>query len=113
MTSLLLLRTLPLLRNGFLNHRHQVGIVAGGILSHRRRLLCSLADRPQFYENNDSVSPVEGSGAAAMNVTSPVVDNSWRYEDPDYRKWKNLEAEILRDIEPISLLAKEILHSDR
>lgn len=109
MTSLLLLRTLPLLRNGFINHRHQVGIVASGCLSQRRRLLCSLADRPQFYEDD---STAERSGGA-MNTTSPVVDNSWRFEDPDYRKWKNLEAEILRDIEPIALLAKEVLHSDR
>lgn len=109
MTSLLLLRTLPLLRNGLINHRHQVGIAAAGLLSHRRRLLCSLADKPQLCEDD---SPTERSGAA-MNTTSPVGDNSWRFEDPDYRKWKNLEAEILRDIEPISLLAKEILHSDR
>ncbi|KFK33996.1 hypothetical protein AALP_AA5G088200 [Arabis alpina] len=108
MTSLLLLRTLPLLRNCFLNHRHQVSIAAAGFLSHRRRLWCSLADKPQFLEDD---SRAEGS-AAAMNST-PLVDDDWRFEDPDYRKWKNLEAEILRDIEPIALLAKDILHSDR
>ncbi|VVB04618.1 unnamed protein product [Arabis nemorensis] len=108
MTSLLLLRTLPLLHNGFLNHRHQIRIAAAGFLSHRRRLWCSLADKPQFREDD---SPAEGS-ATAMNST-PLVDDNWRLEDPDYRKWKNLEAEILRDIEPIALLAKDILHSDR
>ncbi|ESQ37313.1 hypothetical protein EUTSA_v10002669mg [Eutrema salsugineum] len=108
MTSLLLLRTLPLLRNGFLNHRHQVSIAAAGFLSHRRRLWCALADKPQFQGDD---SRAEAS-AAAMKSPSPV-DDSWRYEDPDYRKWKNLEAEILRDIEPIALLAKDILHSDR
>ncbi|CAA7036716.1 unnamed protein product [Microthlaspi erraticum] len=108
MTSLLLLRTLPLLRNGFLNHRHQVCVAAAGFLSHRRRLWCSLADKPQLREDD---SPGEGS-AAAMNF-KPPVDESWRYEDPDYRKWKNLETEILQDIEPIVLLAKDILHSDR
>uniref|UniRef100_A0A1J3I6G6 Protein DCL, chloroplastic n=1 Tax=Noccaea caerulescens TaxID=107243 RepID=A0A1J3I6G6_NOCCA len=108
MTSLLLLRTLPLLRNGFLSNRHQVSFAAAGFLSHRRRLWCSLADKPQLREDD---SPAEGS-AAAMNL-KPLVDDSWRYEDPDYRKWKNLEAEILRDIEPTSLLAKDILHSDR
>lgn len=108
MTSLLLLRTIPLLRNGFLNQRHQVSIAAAGFLSHRRRLLCSLADKPQFREDD---SPAEGS-SATMNST-PLVGDNWRFEDPDYRKWKNLEAEILRDIEPIALLAKDILHSDR
>ncbi|KAF2579006.1 protein DCL, chloroplastic isoform X2 [Brassica napus] len=104
MTSLLLLRTLPLLRNGFLNYRHQFSIASAGFHSHRRRLLCSLADKPQFRED-DSPMP-------AMSSTAPVDDN-WRYEDPDYRKWKNLEAEILGDIEPIALLAKDVLHSDR
>ncbi|CAH2065174.1 unnamed protein product [Thlaspi arvense] len=108
MTSLLLLRTLPLLRNGFLNHRHQVGIAAAGFLSHRRRLLCSLADKPRLQGDE---SRAEGS-ATKMN-SPPPVDDSWRFEDPDYRKWKNLEAEILRDIEPVALLAKDILHSDR
>ncbi|KAL8230934.1 hypothetical protein R6Q57_000712 [Mikania cordata] len=33
--------------------------------------------------------------------------------DPDYRKWKDKEAEILLDIDPITLLIKDILHSDR
>lgn len=36
-----------------------------------------------------------------------------RWDDPDYCKWKDKEGEILRDVEPIVLLAKEILHSDR
>ncbi|KAG2327986.1 hypothetical protein Bca4012_037024 [Brassica carinata] len=106
MTSLLLLRTLPLLRNGFLN-QFSIASSAGVLLSRRRRLLCSLADKPQFREDGSPVPP-------AMNsTTAPVVDDNWRYEDPDYRKWKNLEAEILADIEPIALLAKDILHSDR
>ncbi|KAF8094122.1 hypothetical protein N665_0369s0006 [Sinapis alba] len=109
MTSLLLLRTLPLLRNGFLSHRHQVSNAAAGFLSHRQRVLCSLAEKPQFREDD---SPGDGSATAAINST-PSVDDSWRFEDPDYRKWKNLEAEILIDIEPIALLAKDILHSDR
>lgn len=36
-----------------------------------------------------------------------------RLDDPNYRKWKIKEAEILRDIEPIIYLTKDILHSDR
>lgn len=109
MPSLLLPRTLPLLRNGFLNRRHHQFSIASSsacFLSRRRRLLsCSLADKPQFREEDDS--PVK------VNSTAPVDDENWRYEDPDYRKWKNLEAEILGDVEPIALLAKDILHSDR
>ncbi|CAG7869951.1 unnamed protein product, partial [Brassica rapa] len=35
MTSLHLLRTLPLLYNGFLSHRHQINIAAVWFLSHR------------------------------------------------------------------------------
>lgn len=36
-----------------------------------------------------------------------------RIDDPDYRKWKDKEEEILKDIEPITLLVKEIIHSSR
>lgn len=36
-----------------------------------------------------------------------------RFDDPDYRVWKDSEEEILREIEPITLLAKDILHSKR
>ncbi|KAF9621911.1 hypothetical protein IFM89_029131 [Coptis chinensis] len=38
----------------------------------------------------------------------PHEDNS-----PEYRQWKDREAEILQDIEPIVSLAKQILHTDR
>lgn len=34
-------------------------------------------------------------------------------DDLNYRKWKDKEDEILRDIQPITFLAKDILHSDR
>ncbi|XP_028793661.1 protein DCL homolog, chloroplastic [Neltuma alba] len=36
-----------------------------------------------------------------------------RSDDPDYRKWKDKEKEILKDIEPIVRLTKDILHSRR
>ncbi|WZY70617.1 hypothetical protein YC2023_002857 [Brassica napus] len=85
-TISLLLRTLPLLRNSFLNHRHQVSIAAAGFLSH----WCSLADKSQFGRQFVE----DDSPLSAMNITQPI-DENWRYEDPEYRKWKNLEAEIL------------------
>ncbi|EPS63283.1 hypothetical protein M569_11501 [Genlisea aurea] len=36
-----------------------------------------------------------------------------RLDDPEFRKWKRKEAEILGDIEPLIRLTKDILHSDR
>lgn len=35
------------------------------------------------------------------------------FDDPEYLDWKDKEKEILQDIEPITLLTKEILHSKR
>ncbi|KAI3758885.1 hypothetical protein L6452_06457 [Arctium lappa] len=42
----------------------------------------------------------------------PPKDPKWE-NDPDYRKWKDKEAQIFQDIDPITLLVKDILHSDR
>lgn len=42
----------------------------------------------------------------------PKKDSKWE-NDPDYRKWKDKESEILLDIDPITLLIKDILHSER
>lgn len=36
-----------------------------------------------------------------------------RSDDSDYRKWKDKEEDILKDIEPIVRLTKDILHSRR
>ncbi|XP_010549253.1 PREDICTED: protein DCL, chloroplastic [Tarenaya hassleriana] len=108
MTSLLFLRTLPLLRNGLLSHRFQRCVADGGIFSHHRRLWCSLAEHPPPEAEDDS-SPEKRSA----EVTATTSLGYARFEDPDYRKWKDVEAEILRDIDPIMYLAKEILHSDR
>ncbi|CAN4122628.1 unnamed protein product [Withania somnifera] len=36
-----------------------------------------------------------------------------RWPDPDYRKWKDQETQILKEIGPVIFLAKEIIHSDR
>ncbi|XP_071731416.1 protein DCL, chloroplastic-like [Rutidosis leptorrhynchoides] len=42
----------------------------------------------------------------------PPIDPN-RQNDPDYRKWKDKEAQIFLDIDPITLLIKDILHSNR
>ncbi|XP_021646381.2 protein DCL homolog, chloroplastic isoform X3 [Hevea brasiliensis] len=48
---------------------------------------------------------------AVLSARDPPSYQRWG--DPDYQKWKQMEGEILRDIEAITCLAKEILHSDR
>lgn len=51
--------------------------------------------------------------ASVLSVKShPPKDSRWE-NDHDYRKWKDKEVEILLDIDPITLLIKDILHSDR
>uniref|UniRef100_M4DNW7 Secreted protein n=1 Tax=Brassica campestris TaxID=3711 RepID=M4DNW7_BRACM len=67
MTSQLLLRTLPLLCNGFLSQCHQVNIAAVWFLSHRHR-----AEKPQLHKDN---SPGESCATAAINSTPSIGDN--------------------------------------
>ncbi|XP_010540381.1 PREDICTED: protein DCL, chloroplastic-like [Tarenaya hassleriana] len=109
MSSLHFLRPLPLLRNGLLSHPFHRRVSACGIFSHCRRLWCSLAEQPP--------RPDAGDDSAPEKISAPVTDTASlgyaRFEDPFYRKWKDVEAEILRDIDPITFLVKEILHSER
>ncbi|KAJ0984369.1 hypothetical protein J5N97_002725 [Dioscorea zingiberensis] len=51
-------------------------------------------------------------GAAPKPTPMTTPSDQW-VDHPEYRKWKDREAEILEDIEPIVFLAKEIIHSDR
>ncbi|XP_042377642.1 uncharacterized protein LOC121970768 isoform X2 [Zingiber officinale] len=61
-----------------------------------------------------------GEGAPASSSGGPKATpplkalhgTPWNLH-PDYRRWKDAEEEILRDIEPIRMLTKHILHSDR
>ena len=50
---------------------------------------------------------------APLVLSSLDPPNYPRWDDPDYRKCKDKEEEIRSDIEPITALTKEILHSDR
>ncbi|XP_028962685.2 protein DCL homolog, chloroplastic-like, partial [Malus domestica] len=60
-------------------------------------------------------SPSSSADSSALRGVLSVKDlpKYPRWDDPDYFKWKDEEWEILNDIEPVVLLAKEILHSDR
>ncbi|CAL0327085.1 unnamed protein product [Lupinus luteus] len=66
------------------------------------RLWCSAATNQPLNEDENKVGNL---------VRAKEGSNYPRWDDPDYRKWKDKEKEILSDIEPIILLAKDILHS--
>ncbi|GAB4852250.1 hypothetical protein Ancab_016442 [Ancistrocladus abbreviatus] len=104
MAALPLLRGLPFLRLRLQHHR-----LALGILTPLRRPACTAAD-PTRSEESVSLSSANGA-TEVLRANEPPKYH--RIYDPEYRKWKDKEGEILRDIEPITLLAKEILHSDR
>uniref|UniRef100_A0A803NI55 Protein DCL, chloroplastic n=1 Tax=Cannabis sativa TaxID=3483 RepID=A0A803NI55_CANSA len=63
----------------------------------------------------DSTRPEEKASSSTANSGSlhSVKDSPkyQRWNDADYRQWKNKEDEILKDISPIILLTKDILHS--
>lgn len=78
----------------------------------RPRLWCSAAITPPSEKpNGNKLDYVNNT----LNLRrGDYSSSSVRLEDePEYRKWKDKEDEILNDIEPILLLTKEILHSPR
>ncbi|OWM80686.1 protein DCL, chloroplastic [Punica granatum] len=106
----LLLRGAPLLRLR-LHHR-----LAAQALPPPRRPCCAAA----FATASFSTEPAKPEGqvpsadsTATVLLTAKEPPRFHRWDDPDYRKWKDKEEEILRDIRPILSLAKDILHSKR
>lgn len=101
MAAPLLLRSIPLFRHRLQPHRLAV---AATLLTRRP---CSTLTRPDEYCSpslpNDTLSR-----AKSESLSHPA-----RIDDPDYRKWKEKEKEILEDIKPIILFAKDIIHSSR
>ncbi|KAI3465314.1 hypothetical protein Pfo_021977 [Paulownia fortunei] len=106
MAAPLLLRALPLLRFRLVQHHHHLRLTSG---STPRRPLCSAAAESTGSDgdNSSSLSQIFSSKTAKDPPHYP------RWDDPDFRKWKDKEVEILEDIEPIVCLTKEILHSNR
>ncbi|CAN1274149.1 Protein DCL homolog, chloroplastic [Linum perenne] len=96
MAASLLLRGTPLLRLRL--HYHL--LAAATLPPPLRRTLCSTPSDSAHL--NRKVSAPDKIKAAPR-----------AYKRPDYRKWKDKEDEILRDVKPIVLLVKQILHSDR
>ncbi|XP_057469111.1 protein DCL homolog, chloroplastic-like [Actinidia eriantha] len=95
----------PLLLRGFPLLRLRLHRIAAGLLT--RRPWCTDAESTR---RDEDVSFADQS-AAVYGVKDPPQYPRWN--DLDLRKWKDKEYEIVRDIEPITLLTKEILHSDR
>ncbi|XP_076955109.1 protein DCL homolog, chloroplastic-like [Bidens hawaiensis] len=92
--------------------------------------ICFLIRRPSYTTTaTESPRPIRNP-PPTITITTTTHDNNnkaslltakrnpppkdpKREHDPDYRKWKDKEAEIFLDIDPITLLIKHILHSDR
>lgn len=104
----MLLRGLPLLRLRLHFQFHHRRCAVGFITAPSRRSWCTVtadSTRP-----DEKLSSADDSTAFLRAQHSPKFP---RWDDPDYRRWKDKEEEILSDIDPILSLAKDILHSDR
>ncbi|CAJ2640947.1 unnamed protein product [Trifolium pratense] len=106
MAAPLLLRQ-TLLRSCFHNYKH----FTIGAVTARHRLWCSAAITPPSNKPNDKPNYLNNTSNLRRDNYSSI--NLHFEDEPDYRKWKDKENEILDDIEPIILLTKEILHSPK
>ncbi|XP_009791824.1 protein DCL homolog, chloroplastic [Nicotiana tabacum] len=104
MAAPLLLRGFPLLRLRFCNQRLQ----SPSFVLLAPRLFSASSESGQPY---DDAASIEDNTTTVLRTKDPPKYPRW--PDPDYRKWKERETQILKDIEPVIFLAKEIIHSDR
>jgi hypothetical protein len=100
MASALLLRSLPL-RSPIYRSVSVSAAAAVIAAAFSRRHLSGLSEDP----SNASMQP------APAAPTKSLAD-IW-INEPNYRQWKEVEAEMLKDIEPTVRRTKEILHSNR
>ncbi|KAE8685732.1 F-box protein [Hibiscus syriacus] len=104
MVASLLPKGIPLLRLRL----QRYNLLAAGILSPLRRPWCAAAE--------SAVDDEENISSANKTDAVPSPRDLLKYhtqDDPGYKKWKDKKEEILRDIQPIISLAREILHSNR
>ncbi|KAH6758915.1 DCL protein [Perilla frutescens var. frutescens] len=106
MAAPLVFRALPLLRLRLARRSCHVSLIDGATA---RRPLCNSAADSTGADGDKSSSLAQIF--QATNTKEPPHSPKW--DDPDFRRWKEIESEILDDIEPIIYLTKEILHSDR
>ncbi|KAK7310832.1 hypothetical protein RJT34_08586 [Clitoria ternatea] len=110
MAAPLLLKQVMLLRLCFHNNNRRF---TAGAVATPHRLWCSAATNLPSDEADERIASSNTSNASDLRKDKRhSVHTRWE-DEPDYRKWKDKENEILRDIEPIVLLAKDILHSRR
>ncbi|KAM3710329.1 hypothetical protein ACJW31_01G021200 [Castanea mollissima] len=106
MAAPLLFRAIPL--HSLRLHLHHR--LAAPIFAPTRRPWCSAAEPSR---SEDNLSSADNTAAAWKARDSQSSKYHHRWDDDEYRKWKDKEDEILSDIEPISSLTKQILHSNR
>ncbi|XP_043709179.1 protein DCL homolog, chloroplastic [Telopea speciosissima] len=82
--------------------------VFGFFVSVGRPSICTAAEFSQSLLQSQSQSLPHDDAWSAKDALQRS-----RLDSPDYRQWKDREAEILHDIKPITSLAKEIIHSDK
>ncbi|XP_055835359.1 protein DCL homolog, chloroplastic isoform X2 [Solanum dulcamara] len=104
MAAPLILRGLPLLRLRFCYQRLQYH--SSVLLS--PKLFSAASESAQPFDAAESDGD---QTTAVLSAKDPPKYPIW--PDPDYRKWKDQETQILKDIEPVIFLAKEIIHSHR
>lgn len=105
----------PIIRGlSLLRHRLQLHLypyhhrVATTILTYR---LWSTLTGPAPLSDHFAASLSAGQTISVRNNGDP--SKIPKCDDTDLIKWKNEEAEMLKDIEPIICATKRILHSDR
>ncbi|KAK8487982.1 hypothetical protein V6N12_024949 [Hibiscus sabdariffa] len=103
MAASLLPKGIPLLRLRL----QRFNLLAAGIISSPCRPICTAAE-PAGDE--EKISSAEKTNAVPSQGDPPKCD---MLDDHGRMKWEDKKEEILRDIQPIQSLAKEILHSNR
>ncbi|KAI3991160.1 hypothetical protein MKX01_022381 [Papaver californicum] len=103
MATLLLLRGIPLLKTRNLRIRF--------LAPFWKPSFCTSIKTSNFHDNVTTTTLVTDNSTTTTDTRD--LPNYTRWDNPDFRHWKDKESEILTDIEPIILLTKEILHSDR
>ncbi|CAI9115846.1 OLC1v1016850C2 [Oldenlandia corymbosa var. corymbosa] len=101
------LRSLPVFRQRLLHLHHCRSTISAFTLG-----------RP-WSTVTESTRPDDDTTATSTTQNVPAVSakeipkHHPRFDDPNYRKWKDKEALIWSDIEDVTSIVKEILHSER
>lgn len=109
MAGPLLLREVLLPRFRLHNYRRFAAGIAVTLTPHR--LFCSAPTILESSREADEKSSYADELFTLLRAKDPP--NYQRTDDPEYREWKDKKEEILKDIEPIIKLTKNILHSRR